>query len=80
MMYRVSDLVVMGCVLDLFRDVMGSIKRGHPEGPWGIPNLILASALLIETTRRLFFATQFDGLDTTRIKYMNACDPFWAAA
>ena len=54
MMYRVSDLVVMGCVLDLFRDVMGSIKRGHPERPRGIPNLIRGSAQLLETPQQLF--------------------------
>ena len=40
MAYRASDLVAMGCVFDLVREVMGGIKQGHPERPRGIPNLI----------------------------------------
>ena len=49
MAYRASDLVAMGCVMDLFTDVMESIKRGHPRRPLYIPNLIWGTAHLIET-------------------------------
>ena len=49
--YRASDIVVMGCVLDLVRDVMASIKRGRQVRPMYIPNLIWGTSHLIETPR-----------------------------
>ena len=52
--YRESDLVAMGCVLALVRDVMESINREHPERPMGSPDLIWESDQLIETPQQLF--------------------------
>ena len=54
-MYRVSDHGALGGVSDLVTDVMASIKRGHPESPTGLRNLIRGSAQLIETPRQLFW-------------------------
>ena len=52
--HRASDLVVMGCVLDLVMGVMGRIKRGHPERSRGFPDLIWESDKLIESPQQLF--------------------------
>ena len=52
--YRASDIEVMGCVLDFLGGGIYSIKRGRPEMPMVIPDLIWESAPLIETPAQLF--------------------------
>ena len=52
--YRAIDVVAMDWVFDFVRDVMGSIKRGHPERPMYIPNLIWGTSHIIATPRHLF--------------------------
>ena len=52
--YRASDIVAMGFVFDFVTGVIYSIKRGRPERPRHIRNLIWESAQLVETPEQLF--------------------------
>ena len=45
--------VAMGCVLDVVRELLAGIKRGHPERSRGIPILGLTADGLTKSFRAL---------------------------